>query len=406
MRFKDAFEHVENYVIETRRELHRLAEPSDQEKNTFAFIIEEIRKLGFSYEIVEEFTVVAKLQTGRNGKTVALRADIDGLPVKENKHNLKRERTCISNRPDASHMCGHDAHVAMLLASMKVLKEIQDELVGTYYFCFEQGEELGRRKGVTAILNYLDEQCIDTVWAIHVYNKLKAGKICVDAGPRMAGVAGAMVKVIGKGGHGSRPDLSNNPVYAAANILVNLGGVFTNRIDANETVTCGITTLTGGGTPNVFSDEAILAGTFRFFNVEEGRKAVDLFKNVSEHTAAMYDCFVEFDEKTKVLGVPVITNKECSEFAKKSLPEFIGDNCITSCDKWYASESFSAYTSMYPSVFAFLGIDNEEEGSGAEHHSEFFDIDEKVLMIGVKATVGYATSFAKINKEEKIDVGS
>ncbi|MFV0552356.1 MAG: amidohydrolase [Anaerorhabdus sp.] len=394
MRFKDAFEHVENYVIETRRELHRLAEPSDQEKNTFAFIIEEIKKLGFSYEIVEEFTVVAKLQTVRNGKTVALRADIDGLPVKENKHNLKRERTCISNRPDASHMCGHDAHVAMLLASMKVLKEIQDELVGTYYFCFEQGEELGRRKGVTAILNYLDEQCIDTVWAIHVYNKLKAGKICVDAGPRMAGVAGAMVKVIGKGGHGSRPDLSKNPVFVAANIVVNLAGVFENKIDANETVTLGITTIEGGGTMNVFSDEAKILGTFRFFNEEEGNKAVTAFKSVCEHTAAMYGCSVEFDERTRVLGRPIKTDAKCSQFAKQVLPSFIDSSCLASCVPWLASESFSTYARTYPSIFAFLGIKNDEKGAGAEHHSEFFDIDEDALLVGVKATVGYAISYA------------
>lgn len=400
MKFEKAFQSVEDYVIKTRRELHCLAEPSDEEKNTFAYIIEEIKSIGFNYEIIEEFTVVARLETGKPGKVIALRADIDGLPVTENSYNLKRERTCVSKNKNASHACGHDAHAAMLLASMKVLNEIKEELVGTYYFCFEQGEELGRKKGVTSILDYLEGKRVDTVWAIHVYNKLESGKICVDEGPRMAGVAGTMVKVIGKGGHGSRPDLSINPVFVAANILVNLGGVLVNKIDANETVTCGITTLNGGGTPNVFSDEATIAGTFRFFNVEEGRKAVDLFKSVSEHTAAMYDCFVEFDEKTKVIGVPVITDKECSEFAKKELIEYIGEEKIASCDKWYASESFSAYTHRYPSIFAFLGIKNEEEGTGAEHHSEFFDVDENVLMLGVKATVGYAVSFAKKDMED------
>lgn len=406
MKINDAFKHVEEYVIKTRRELHQLAEPSDQEVKTFAYILEEIKQIGFSFEVVEEFTVVARLETNKPGNIIALRADIDGLPIKENENNLKRNRTCISNSDTASHLCGHDAHAAMLLASMRVLKEIQDDLVGTYYFCFEQGEELGRKKGATAILNYLEDKRIDTVWAIHVYNKLESGKICVDAGPRMAGAAGAMVKVIGKGGHGSRPDLSNNPTFVAANILVNLGGVFINKINANETVTCGITTLNGGGTPNVFSDEATIAGSFRFFDVNEGKKAVDLFKSVSEHTAAMYDCYVEFDEKTKVLGRPVVTNKECSEFAKQVLPEFIGGENISPCDKWYASESFSGYTLSYPSVFAFLGINNPEDGTGAEHHSEFFDIDESVLMLGVKATVGYATSYARKSKEDKVNVGS
>ncbi|MEG1462203.1 amidohydrolase [Anaerorhabdus sp.] len=394
MKFEREFGQVNEYVIETRRTLHRLAEISDEEVQTFAFIKNEIENMGFDYEIVSTTSLVARLETGRPGKVVAMRADIDALAVKENKRNLKYERTCISNNPDTCHACGHDAHAAMLLASMKVLKQIKDQLVGTYYFCFEQGEESGRKKGSVPIINYLSDKAVDTVWAIHVYNKLESGKICVDEGPRMAGIAGAIVKVIGKGGHGSRPDLSKNPVFVAANIVVNLAGVFENKIDANETVTLGITTIEGGGTMNVFSDEAKILGTFRFFNEEEGNKAVIAFKSVCEHTAAMYGCSVEFDEITRVLGRPIKTDAKCSQFAKQVLPSFIDSSCLASCVPWLASESFSTYARTYPSIFAFLGIKNDEKGAGAEHHSEFFDIDEDALLVGVKATVGYAISYA------------
>lgn len=394
MRLEKEFTQVNDYVVETRRKLHQLAEISDEEIKTFAFIKNEIESMGFNYEIVSTTSLVARLETGKPGKVVAMRADIDALAVKENKMNLKTERTCVSNNPDICHACGHDAHAAMLLASMKVLMTIKNELVGTYYFCFEQGEELGRKKGSVPIINYLSDKNVDTVWAIHVYNKLESGKICVDDGPRMAGIAGAIVKIVGKGGHGSRPDLSKNPVFVAANIVVNLAGVFENKIDANETVTLGITTIEGGGTMNVFSDEAKILGTFRFFNEVEGNRAVELFKSVCEHTATMYGCTVEFDERTRVLGRPIKTDLECSQFAKQVLPDFIDQSSIASCVPWLASESFSTYARTYPSIFAFLGIKNDEKGCGAEHHSEFFDIDEDALIVGVKATVGYAISYA------------
>ena len=209
----------QDYVIESRRTIHRFAEVSGKEFKTSAFIEEEIKKAGLPYEKAGDTGWIAILDTGKPGSRIALRADIDALLVPEEPNNLAGPRVVVSDDPHTSHACGHDAHTAMLLGAMRVLAEQRDNLTGVIYFCFEEGEEDGR--GILAMLNQLSAHGVDVCWGIHVYAGLESGKICVSAGPRMAGAAGVGIKVIGRGGHGSRPDMSVNPVFCAASILTN-----------------------------------------------------------------------------------------------------------------------------------------------------------------------------------------
>ena len=387
---------LQDYAVKLRRTIHEIAELSNEEVRTSALVEEELKSFGLCPERIAPYTLVALLDTGRPGKTVALRADLDALAVPENPNNLARPRNCVSGTPGHCHACGHDAHTAMLLGAAKLLCEIKDQLCGRFYFCFEQGEETGKAIGATAIVNYLHKVNADTIWAIHVYKGLESGKMCVEAGPRMAGAAGVEVTVRGKGGHGSRPDLSASPVYCASAIVTNLAGAFVNQIDANETVTMGITSIEGGGgSGNIFPDTASIYGSFRFFNVEEGEKAVGILKSVAEHTAAMNKCTVEYGSKTRVLVGPCINNEACSAMAQRELPKVLGPDVLSSCERWYASESFSYYLAQFPGVFCHLGIKNPEYGSGAEHHNEYFDVDEGVLHLGIAASVQYAACAAE-----------
>lgn len=384
-----AVEELTDYVVDCRRTIHRFAEVSRQEVKTSAFIQSQIEALGLSYEVAGDTGVFAVLDTGREGPHIALRADIDALPVVENPNNLAGPRVCVSDDPKTCHACGHDAHSAMLLGAMKALAAHKESLKGKIFFCFEEGEENGA--GVQAILDLLDQHRIDTVWAIHVYSALESGKISVEAGPRMAGAAKVNLRFVGRGGHGSRPDLSINPVYCAANFLNNLAVAFANQIDANETVTLGITSIQGGQLGNIIPDTADVLGSLRFFNVAEGEKGVKILKQVAEHTAAMHNCKVDFIDT--VLGVgPVITDPACAQLATQALAEVLPEGTVAHCDKWYASESFSRYLKKYPGVFAFLGTKNLEAGMGAEHHNEYFDVDENILPIGLAATLRYVTA--------------
>ena len=139
--------------------------------------------------------------------------------------------------------------------------------------------------------------------------------------------------------------------------------------------------------------ECSIMGTMRWFDVEEGKKAVEKVKSIIEHTAALYGCTVEYKTGHGRIGIPVINDRKCAEIAEKGISEIVPAGTVTESGRWFASESMSMYLNRYPGVFAFLGINNPEKGSGAPHHNEYFDIDEAVLVLGVKASVKYVFSY-------------
>lgn len=382
---------VKQSVIEHRRKIHTFAELGGKEFKTKEYILKIVKRLHLPFEEVTETALIATLDTGKQGPHIVLRADIDALPIKENQQNLCRTRTCMSEQENTCHACGHDAHCAMLLGSMEVLCSIKEELSGVIYFCFEAGEEVGTSH--RQILEALSKKRVDTAWAIHVYSALESGKIGICEGPCMAGFAPLELTVKGKGGHGSRPDLSINPVFAAAAIAANIPGAFVNQLNVEKTVTFGLTSIRGGESFNIFPEEACIRGSMRFFDREEGMKARDIVIKVAEHTAAMHNCQVDYSKMAGEVGIPVINDVACAKLAKKAVKEIYGDEAVPDVfQRWYASESFGKYLQEYPGVLALLGIRNFDYGSGAEHHNERFDVDENVLDMGVKATVNYVVN--------------
>lgn len=382
---------VKQSVIEHRRKIHTFAELGGKEFKTKEYILKIVKRLHLPFEEVTETALIATLDTGKQGPHIVLRADIDALPIKENPQNLCQTRTCISEQENTCHACGHDAHCAMLLGSMEVLCSMKEELNGVIYFCFEAGEEVGTSH--RQILEALSKKRVDTAWAIHVYSALESGKIGICEGPCMAGFAPLQLTIKGKGGHGSRPDLSINPVFAAAAIAANIPGAFVNQLNVEKTVTFGLTSIRGGESFNIFPEEAYISGSMRFFDREEGMKARDIVIKVAEHTAAMHNCQVDYSKMAGEVGIPVINDIACAKLAKKAVKEIYGDEAVPDVfQRWYASESFGKYLQEYPGVLALLGIRNFDYGSGAEHHNERFDVDENVLDMGVKATVNYVVN--------------
>ncbi|MDP3058897.1 MAG: amidohydrolase [bacterium] len=382
---------VEGYVKRIRGHLHRFPETTANEIKTSEFLRSELSELGLPIEIVSKTGFIATLITGKPGKTLALRADLDALPITESSTNLKGPKKHVSEIPGVSHVCGHDGHMAMLLGVARVLCSIKEGFMGTILFCFEEGEEAGT--GITGMMNALAKRQVDAVWGVHLASFMDSGTISVEKGPRMAGEAAIDFEVVGRGGHGSRPDLSINPVFAAASVLTALGTAWPNRIDANETVTLGITTIHGGIAPNIIPDKVKITGTLRFFNVLEGEKAVSVLRDVAFYAAKAHLCSIEFSEKAFRVAPPVINSEALSQLAEKALIPFLPPGSVVSANKWYASESFRAYGGKYPALLAFLGIRNETYGSGAEHHNSHFDIDEDALGVGILATLKFAHDF-------------
>ena len=416
----------EDYCIETRRKVHAYAETGGNEHQTSALIENELGKLGIKTERIPDARdgpgtgIIGTLDTGRPGKTLALRADIDALPVEEHPENLRRERHCVSANPGACHACGHDAHTAMLLGAAKVLAELhamtkipelrtttesqaipalqtttepqaahelRGELTGKILFCFEKGEEVGL--GVKGMVEAMQAKQADAVLALHVLSTLESGKINISPGPRMAGGRRIIMRVNGRGGHGSRPDHARNPTYAAAAIVANLPGALQQCVNPDSPVTVGITSIQAGVVENAFPDYADIKGTMRFFDMDEGTKASGVVRAVAENTAGMLGCTVDFDPAMDWQGAPVINDRATAERAAGAIAALGQAGALAECPPWYASESFSMYLDKIPGAIMFLGIKNDEFGSGAPHHNERFDIDESALQLGVAALAGF-----------------
>ena len=214
---KKLAEEMRDYVVAMRREFHEHPEVSGKEFETRERLIRELDAMGVPYEKVPGTGLIAIIKGELPGDNKLLRADIDALPLQEEAVNLKQPKVCVSQNAGACHACGHDAHMAMLLGTMKVLVSVRDRLKGTVYCAFEEGEETNC--GIEAMIQALEKYPIDRCMALHVYNMLEAGKVNLVPGPRMAGTVRIGFHLKGKSGHGSartRPSAPSSPARTSS----------------------------------------------------------------------------------------------------------------------------------------------------------------------------------------------
>jgi amidohydrolase len=383
---------VDPYLREVRGYLHEHPELSGKEFETAQFIQEEIARLGLPVTKVPGTGFYAVLDTHKPGKTVGLRADIDALPIPENPQNLKQKKKRISQNEGVSHACGHDGHIAILLGAMKILCELQTRLTGKIIFIFEEGEETNC--GISAMIEALRPLKIDAIYGNHLRSSVETGNIYIQAGAIMAGTGTIAFDVIGQGGHASRPDLSINPVFAAANVLTGISIAWNNQRDITQTLTLGIAQIQGGEVYNVIPNSVFIGGTIRFFNLAEGEKGFSILRKVSEDIARAHNCSVRFHDKMGFAMGPVINDAALTGFTRAAVKELYPDKVISGEQHiWYAAETFARYSELAPAVFTFVGIKNDASGSGAEHHNDRFDIDEDALQYGVGAMAQFAVKF-------------
>lgn len=387
MDIKTLVEQQRDYIISMRREFHRHPEVSGKELHTREVLIRELEAMGVSYEKLPGTGLIATIEGAQPGINRVLRADIDALPVQEDDNNLKQKKACISEVAGACHACGHDAHMAMLLGTMKVLLQLKDQLKGNVYCCFEEGEETNC--GIDTMMEALKKYKVDECFALHVYNALDAGRVNVVAGPRMAGTIGIGIYLHGKSGHGSRPDQAISTIIPAAHIITQLNSAFMNQLNVEETVTLGFGMLQAGTATNVIPDEAYIGGTARFFNAEEGEKALKIIDKVTEATAASFNCTVTYQGRHNISPKAVINDPAVVQRVQAELVKLGAGDKLADCDRWFASECYSAYLDRYPGALGMLGIRNAELGSGAAHHNGKFDIDESALPLGTLTELAF-----------------
>ncbi|MBQ9614364.1 MAG: amidohydrolase [Lachnospiraceae bacterium] len=381
------------HLVRMRRYLHVNPELSGFEENTIRYIEEELLRLQIEYVVVEKGGIIARITgNGRHSPVVLLRADMDALPVQESPCNLVREKQVLSGTEKAAHVCGHDAHTAMLLSAAEVLNRKKDRFYGTILLCFERAEENGgpdHSYGYKPIFRYLEDHGIwpDTCFALHVRPGLESGLISAEPGGAYAGSFGFSIRILGSGGHGSRPDQTNHPLDCFTAFYQALQGLPMRTNSPFETFTFSIPVVRTGEAVNVIPDSLYFAGTARSYDMDLLNNFRTRFFECLHACCGMYGC--TYEEVFSWMDEALINRKE-DAFRLKEALEKSAPGCYRACEPSLGSETFARYTKKYGGALAFLGIDNKELGSGAPLHSPEFDLDEDALSLGTAAHVLFA----------------
>lgn len=388
MDFLKTAEQYEDYMIESRRYLHRHPELSCREENTISFICTELEKTGIPYVNVPEGGIFAWIGDKTRGKTILLRADIDALPITESPLNAGGlEKPAVSEVQGICHACGHDCHTAILLGTAKVLKEIENELPGCVLLMFERGEE--GSVCISALLRYAQDHAfsIDGCFALHVDPALDTGEAGWRRGYIMAGFMGFEAKITGKEAHGSRPDHGKNPIDAFAAYYQYLQSLRMTQANPYDPMVFSVGTVHAGEAYNIIPPELTFSGSFRFFEFEDASRIRSRMEEGLYSICSMYDCMGEIVFDGPSGGV--FNDPAYADLARKTVVETLGHDVIEILPMM-SSESFALTSVIWPGVFLRLGVRNEEFGRTALNHSEYQDPDEAALKYGCALECAYA----------------
>lgn len=376
MDLKALAEKNHDYVVEMRRYFHRHPELSTQEVNTSKKICEELEKMGIPYKAYPDYTVIATIDSGKRGKTVLIRGDIDALPVTE-----ETGLPFASQNPGVMHACGHDCHGAMLLGIGKSLMEVKDELTGKILLGFQVAEE--NLKGSRTMVQYVkDMGGADNSIAIHVGCAQNIGEIMLPAGPMASGVITYQIRVKGRGGHGSAPHAALDPIKPACEIVLKLASLPSNAIDAQDPIVFSTCHIEGGSAVNIIPDEAVIGGTVRYFNKDLTQPIFDYLENISDCVCKSYGVTRTMEYIFDPM-IPVVNDKEVAEMGQR-IAEEMGLK-VTKEGKGMGSDDMALLLDAFPGFYANIGCANEAKGIGhVANHNACFTIDEDALKLGTE----------------------
>lgn len=374
-----------DYVITMRRHFHMHPELSLEEFETTNFVAKELDKIGVPYERLTETGLVATIEGRAPGKTVALRSDMDALNVTQ-----KNDVPYKSQTEGKMHACGHDAHTAILLGAAQILNDIKDTFDGTVKLVFQPAEEVAAgAKALMAAGDWYSK--VDNFFGAHVWSGLEAGKVSVEAGPRMAAADIFKINITGKSGHGSMPHQTLDAVVVASAMVLNLQTLVSREYSPLEPLVISVGSIHSGNRFNVIAGSAELEGTVRYFSREIAGTIEDSIRRVVESTAAMYRC--EATLEYAYVTPPLINEEASSALAYEAALKTHGAENIVKLEKTTGGEDFAYFLNEKPGCFAFIGTKNAEKKTDFAHHNENFDIDEDALIGGSALYAEYALTF-------------
>ena len=385
---------LQDEIVTMRRDLHQIPDIGGDLPETKAYVIKKLTEMGIPFtENKSDSGLMAEIRGEKPRKTIALRADMDALPIQE-----ANEVEYISRHEGIMHACGHDAHTAMLLGAARVLSENKERIPGTVRLLFQTDEEGSR--GAERTIKEGGIQGADAVFGTHIGTILSkdipSGTMVCTPGCCMASFDKFVIRVKGNGCHGSTPEKGVDPINIASHIVINLQEIVAREIAATKPAVLTIGHMEAGFAYNVIPSEALIEGTIRALEEDVRQELARRIKEVAEATARTFRGEVEYE---MIWGAPpVISDPEMAALAADCAREVVGESRVI--DRVDApnmgGEDFAYFLNQVPGAFMFLSSSNPEKHTDIPHHNPRFNVDEDVLWIGSAMFVKIVERFLEI----------
>jgi amidohydrolase len=373
--------------IAIRHHLHSHPELSFQEYETSKFIQQKLDEFGVTYTAGVAGTGIVAIIEGKNpsSRTIALRADIDALPITE-----ANDVPYKSLKEGVMHACGHDVHTTCVLGATRILQEVKDEFEGTIKILFQPGEEK-HPGGASLMINegVLENPRPDAIIGMHVQPPLEAGKLGFRAGQYMASADEIYITIKGKGGHAAAPHLTVDTILVASHLVVSLQQVISRNNNPFSPSVLSICAFNGGFTTNVIPSEVKLMGTFRAMDETWRFKAHEIIKKQATELAHAMGAEIDIEI---LVGYPCLYNNETVTAKSRALAEeYLGVEQVEDTEVRMGAEDFAFYSQIVPACFFRLGTGNKARGITSGVHTPTFDVDESAIEVGIGSMAYLAT---------------
>ncbi len=365
---KKETEKLSSQLVAWRRDFHRHPETAFEEHWTSSVLRKFLEDHGIPVQVMAKTGLRGVLKGKPGGKTVALRADIDALPLKES-----GEKEYLSENPGATHACGHDGHMAILMGAIELLCRKKKDLQGDVVFLFQPSEERipGGAKGMIEE-GALDG--VDAIFGLHLWQPLATGIVGLVRGAMMAQPDKFTIRIQGKGGHGSMPHQTVDPILVASHLVVNIQSIASRNVDPLKPVVVSFGTIEGGTIYNIIPEEVVMTGTVRSFDTDVQELSENRLKELTDATCAAFGATAEFQYEK---GYPPVVNDESMvDFVGRTAESLFGEGRVQEISPVMGGEDFAYFLREVPGAFMFFGMG---DGMAYPHHHPAFDIDEKAL---------------------------
>ena len=395
MNFKELAEQNEQWIIDQRRFFHQCPELSFEEKNTTKEIGKRLEEMGVEPNYYDDYTGLwAMIEGGKAGagtKTVALRADIDALPVEEH----TGLEFCSSN-DGVMHACGHDCHISMLLGGVKMLMDHRDELKGNVRILFQPAEEVAM--GAKYMIEHGALDGVDAIYGAHIWGGFEAPYLNFESGPRMASCDEFRIEVNGLSAHGSSPHAGVDAITTAIHIVSEAQEIVSRYNDPLNPLVVTFGTINGGQRFNIIPNKVVMTGTVRTLSSEMRKKTEEILRSIVEHVTAIHGATGSLEMKY-LTSVVSNDHEDLNQIAEKAAVKLYGEGCLKHLEKMMGSEDFSFFMDEVPGIYGFLGSYDTEKGYTASNHNDCYTADEGLLKRGAAMYAQFAWDYLEEKAE-------